>query len=108
MTKEQDKDLVANIRQKLIEELNPLRIVLFGSRATGTAMPGSDVDIFIEMDTQDSYGERMRKVSAMFRPRDWSLDAVVCTPEEVAESRDVSGTLINLIEREGKVLYERR
>jgi predicted nucleotidyltransferase len=102
------EQLIESIREKLIAELNPRRIVLFGSRARGSGDSESDIDLLIEMETDDPYPDRVRKVSALFRPRDWSLDAFVFTPEEVAASKDTNGNLINIIEREGKVLYERR
>jgi len=35
------------------------------------------------------------------------MDVVVYTPEEVKRLRSVHGTLLSVIEAEGKVLYER-
>jgi hypothetical protein len=35
------------------------------------------------------------------------MDIVVYTPEEVRRLRDVKGSLLSMIEKEGKVLYER-
>lgn len=99
--------LIESIKLRLVEELRPKRIILFGSHAAGTAGPSSDIDLLIEVETSDSYPERVRKVSSLFRPRDWSLDAFVFTPEEIAVERNQNGTLINLVEREGRILYER-
>jgi predicted nucleotidyltransferase len=98
---------IEQIRERLVMELNPLRIVLFGSRARGEHGPDSDVDLFIVMDSAKSFYERSAHVSSLFRPRDWSLDAFVFTPQEVQEDSGRNGTLVELVEREGKVIYER-
>ena len=98
---------IDQIKERLVQELHPQRIVLFGSRARGDAGPESDVDLLIVVDSKDSFGERGRLVSSLFRPRDWTLDAFVLTPEEVAADRGRNGTFVEMVEREGKVIYER-
>jgi uncharacterized protein len=98
---------IEQIKERLVKELHPLRIVLFGSHARGDAGPDSDVDLFIVMNSNESFFERARHVSSIFNPRDWSLDAFVFTPEEVAADSGRNGTLVEIVEREGKVIYER-
>jgi predicted nucleotidyltransferase len=102
-----DAQLVTDICRTLVARLNPRRIVLFGSRARGDARADSDVDLFIEMETDRTPPERAIEVSALFGLRPWSLDVVVYTPEEVARLRGVRGTLLAVVESEGEVLYER-
>jgi predicted nucleotidyltransferase len=102
-----DSRLLDEICRRLVEHLNPRRIVLFGSRARGDSRPDSDVDLFIEMETDRPPPERAVEVSALFGLRPWSLDVVVYTPAEVARLRGVRGTLLDAIEKEGAVLYER-
>ena len=46
-------------------------------------------------------------MSAIFGLRPWSLDVVVYTPEEVERLRGIHGTLLSIIETEGRLLYER-
>jgi len=46
-------------------------------------------------------------MSAIFGLRPWSLDVVVYTPEEVERLRGIHGTLLSVIEAEGRLLYER-
>lgn len=50
--------------------------------------------------------DRAIEVSEAFGLRPWSMDIVVYTPEEVRRLRHVNGTLLAVIEKEGKVLYE--
>jgi hypothetical protein len=59
------------------------------------------------MEAQGSPPERSAAVSAIFGLRPWSLDVVVYTPEEVERLRGIHGTLLSVIEAEGRLLYER-
>jgi predicted nucleotidyltransferase len=82
--------------------------MVFGSHACGEAGPDSDLDLFIEMDTPRRPPERAIEVSEVFGLRPWPMDIVVYTPEEVRRLRSVNGTLLSIIEKEGKMLYEQR
>jgi len=99
---------VDEIVRKIVGRFDPRRIVLFGSRANGKRGPETDIDLFVEMDTKLNPFERRRAISRLFGRRDWAMDVVVYTPEEVNRLKDVIGTLLYSIEREGKVLYEKR
>jgi predicted nucleotidyltransferase len=99
--------LLEQITRTIVERFNPRRIILFGSHARGEATSESDLDLFIEMGTPMRPPECAVQVSSLFGLRPWSLDVVVYTPEEVQRLRKVNGTLLSLIETEGKVLYER-
>ena len=78
----------------------------FGSHARGEAGPESDLDLFIGMETPRRPPDRAIEVSEAFGLRAWPMDIVVYTPEEVRRLRHVKGTLLSVIEKEGKVLYE--
>jgi predicted nucleotidyltransferase len=98
--------LLEQVTRTIVERFHPKRIVLFGSHARGGAGSDSDLDVFIEMQTSRRPPERAIEVSAAFGLRPWPLDVIVYTPEEVQRLRGVSGTLLSVIEKEGKVLYE--
>jgi predicted nucleotidyltransferase len=102
-----DKELIDRITHTIVERFHPRRVILFGSRARGSVGPDSDVDIFVEMDTNVPPPERAAQVSSVFGLRPWSLDLVVYTPEEVARLRGINGTLLSVVEAEGQILYER-
>ena len=99
-------DLLEQVTRTIFERFHPKRIVLFGSHARGDAGSDSDLDLFIEMQTSRRPPERAIEVSAVFGLRPWPLDVVVYTPKEVQRLRGVNGTLLSVIEKEGKVLYE--
>jgi len=98
---------IDEIVEKIVEAFHPWRIVMFGSRARGEAGPGSDLDLFVEMESDAAPRDRVRAVDALFDRRRWAMDLLVYTPEEAAQRKDVIGTLLYTIEREGKLLYER-
>jgi predicted nucleotidyltransferase len=77
-----DSALLAEITRKVVERFDPRRILLFGSRARGTAGPDSDLDLFIEMESDKSPPQRAIEVSAIFGLRPWPMDLIVMTPAE--------------------------
>ncbi len=102
-----DTSHLKEITRAIVERFNPRRVVVFGSHARGEAGPDSDLDLFIEMETDQRPPERAIAVSSIFGLRTWPLDVVVYTPEEVRRLRNVKGTLLSTIEAEGKVLHAR-
>lgn len=101
-----DDALLRDITRALVERFHPRRILLFGSRARGEPRDDSDIDLFIEMPSQRRPPERRDEVLALFGLRPWSLDVVVYTPEEVASLKGRTGTLLSVIETEGRILHE--
>lgn len=99
---------IEEITRRIVEAFSPLRVVMFGSRARGTAKPHSDVDIFVEMESELPPEERMVQMLRLFRRRCWAMDILVFTPGEVAAAREMRSSLVNVIDREGKVLYARQ
>ena len=97
---------IEEIVRKITEAFRPRRIVLFGSRARGDTRPDSDLDLMVEMETDDPPSERVRAIDALFGLRRWAMDLVVYTPQEVEQQRQYRNSLLPVIESEGKVLYE--
>ena len=102
-----DDALIQEITRRIVEGVHPNRIILFGSRARDNARPDSDIDLFVELDTTESRLERYMRVNQLFYGRHWSMDLIVMTPKEVRERRTVRHSIIPIIEREGKILFDR-
>jgi uncharacterized protein len=94
--------------ERLVSELKPEKIILFGSYAYGMPTPDSDVDLLIVMKTRAKAIDRYVAVSNILYPREFPVDIIVKTPKEL---RDEAGKKSKFFLREiiakGKVLYER-
>ena len=103
----QVENLQAELVRRIQEVAQPHRIILFGSRARGTARPDSDFDILV---IQDSHLPRHRRAGPLYTavakvPAE--VEIMVFTPEEVEEWREVPEAFVTTALREGKVVYER-
>ncbi|MBM4046083.1 MAG: nucleotidyltransferase domain-containing protein [Planctomycetes bacterium] len=102
-----DEALIQEIVQRIVSAFHPRRIILFGSRARGVHKAESDVDLFVEMESDLHPIKRRTQIPRLFHRQWWSMDLVVKTPEEVARERNSLVSLVPQIEREGRVLHER-
>jgi len=93
--------------QKIVQELNPEKIVLFGSYAYGMPNPHSDVDLLVIMKTKAPLKERSWAVSRLLLPRPFPVDILVKTPQEIKKGLDTGDFFLKEILTRGKVLYER-
>ncbi len=93
--------------QRIVQELQPEKVILFGSYAYGTPNPHSDVDLLVIMKTKARRKERSWAVSRLLLPRPFPVDILVRTPKEVEKALDSGDFFLKEILRRGKVLYDR-
>ena len=93
--------------QKIVDELKPEKIILFGSYAYGKPTPHSDVDLLVILKTNASAKERSWKVSRLLLPRPFPVDILVKTPREIKDALKSGDFFLQEIITRGKVLYER-
>ncbi len=101
------QDLIAIIVDRVVRQFDPVRIILFGSRARGEARADSDVDLLVIL---LKVSDKRRAVIAIRRALNGipaSKDIIVATPQEIAERGNVIGLVLRPALREGKVIYER-
>ena len=91
--------------QKIVSELNPEKVILFGSYAYGTPNPHSDVDLLVIMKTRASLKDRSWAVSRLLLPRPFPVDILVKTPKEVEKALESGDFFIKEILKRGKVMY---
>jgi predicted nucleotidyltransferase len=93
--------------QKIVQELHPEMIVLFGSYAYGNPNPDSDVDLLVILKTKASPKDRSWAVSRLLLPRPFPVDILVKTPREVKQGLETGDFFLKEILTRGKVLYDR-
>ncbi len=94
--------------KRIVAELKPEKIILFGSYAYGNPTPDSDVDLLVVMRTRKREIDRYVVVSNVLYPRDFPVDILVKTPKEIeAEFKKKGNFFMREILSKGKVLYER-
>lgn len=100
-----DDPVVARVVRRVVEEVRPLRVVLFGSRAKGTARPDSDVDLMVVMPDGTERRETAKALYGRLGWADVSVDYVVTTPSAVAKHADNIGLIYPEIARTGHDVY---
>jgi predicted nucleotidyltransferase len=99
------RSAIDSITAQLIEKYKPEKIILFGSAARGDASLDSDVDLLIIKSDTPPYGaDRIMEVSSLIE-RDVPVDFLVYRPEEFEKRLKMGDPFIELIIKEGKVLY---
>ena len=95
--------------RRIARELQPEKIILFGSYAYGTPTPQSDVDLLVVMETQErSMIKRGSPVMTLIVPRPFDVDIIVHTPTEIDQLLTQKNFFIRDAVNLGKVLYEQR
>jgi predicted nucleotidyltransferase len=96
-----------DIVRRIVSELHPEQIILFGSYGYGSPTEDSDVDLLVVMETSSRPADRYLAVSRLIRPRPFPLDILVKTPAEIARALETGDFFIREIVTRGQTLYER-
>ncbi|HZO32991.1 MAG TPA: nucleotidyltransferase domain-containing protein [Chloroflexota bacterium] len=101
-------EIIAEMTRRIVEKLDPLQVILFGSQARGDARPDSDVDLLVVFPTCEN--SRLQAVAILDELSGLGMakDVVVTTPEEIAGWGKLIGNILEPALREGRVLYDRR
>ncbi len=101
-------ELVNYVVEKIIREIQPEKIILFGSYARGDFNQDSDLDMFIIKDSKESSRIMRRKIESLLWGRRFPVDLIVRKSEEVEWNlRAKNPFYLYHIFKDGKVLYEK-
>ncbi len=95
---------VTDLVDHIATNFQPARIILFGSHASGTAGPDSDVDLLVVTETG---GRPLRRAAEIFRTLSHHIpiDILVRSPEQIIDPspRDL---ILTEILKHGVIVYE--
>lgn len=93
---------------RLVEQFQPERIVLFGSRARGDAHPDSDIDLLVVLPAVEDHWAAVGDLLDALADRPIPMDIFVADARDLAQRAQRVGSVLRPALREGTVLYERR
>lgn len=99
------QEKLKEVTDKIVKEFNPEKIILFGSYAWGTPTKDSDIDLFIVKNENKTSLEMMREVSEIFFKRDFAMDILVYTAQQMERRKEMGDPFLRRIIESGKVLY---
>lgn len=92
--------------ERLVQQFQPLKIILFGSQARGDARPDSDVDLLVVLPQVENKHEAHVAMLRALGDLSVPVDIVITTPDELARRGHIVGTIFRPALREGRVVYE--
>jgi len=99
------EDDIQEMARRIVAAAHPVKVILLGSRARGTARPGSDVDLLvIERDPVVQHQEVVR-LRRLLRDFQIPIDIIVIGQSFVERYGDIPGSVLYPAFREGRVLY---
>jgi uncharacterized protein len=102
-----DKALLNDVKNRIVEAVDPEKIILFGSYAYGKPSKDSDLDILIIMKSNLPRYKRSipiyKALAGMLIPK----DIIVYTPREVEEWDNVPQAFVTTALSRGKKIYEK-
>ena len=94
------------IKARLVQQFQPLKIILFGSQATGRATSESDIDLLVVLPQVASKRAAAVAMRRSLADLPMGKDIIVATPEDIARRGYIVGTVLHQAITEGEVLYE--
>lgn len=88
-----------------LQQIQPHKIYLFGSYATGTAHADSDIDLLLLKDTILSRSKEMVEARKLLGGLNKAFDVLVATTEEFEFYRHEAGSVYREISEQGTLIY---
>ena len=91
--------------RRIVEEVHPIRIILFGSAASGKVEQDSDIDLLVVMPE----GVHRRRIAQLLYQKITGLrvpfDILVATPGDLEKHKNKIGLIYRTILQEGREVY---
>ena len=100
-----DPEVIEQLVRRIIELVQPLRIILFGSAARGEMGPNSDIDVLVVMPEGVHRRRTAQLLYRQIRGLGVPFDILVTTPDDLERHKDNIGLIYQSILREGREVY---
>jgi predicted nucleotidyltransferase len=97
--------LIQEIKNRIVSEVHPEKIILFGSYAYGNPTKDSDLDLLVILPTEEPMHTRVTRIRKLLQNVRIPKEIIVYTPQEVEKWKNASAAFITSIMKKGKVIY---
>ncbi|MFW5700733.1 MAG: nucleotidyltransferase domain-containing protein [Cyclobacteriaceae bacterium] len=114
LAKQSTKSYIDQIKSQL-KEIDPYKIILFGSLSKNLESPDSDIDLLVVLDSDkisQTYREKMENKILVRKciyniSKQIPIDLIVYTKKEYEIIKNNKNSFFKDIEKTGKILYEK-
>ncbi|MGC8856525.1 MAG: nucleotidyltransferase domain-containing protein [Anaerolineae bacterium] len=99
--------IAEEVTRRILEIVQPQRVLLFGSSARGEITPDSDLDVLVIVRGPVHRRQLAQKINRNMHGVGAPVDIIVATEEDIARYGDKFGTILRPALMEGQVLYAR-
>jgi predicted nucleotidyltransferase len=100
-------ELLTEVVRRIVEAVDPDKIILFGSCARGTLHENSDIDLYIIKSGDYNRFELQGEIYELMADIRRDFDVLVRTPEQIEFALANGNSFVRRILEQGKVVYER-
>ena len=101
------REWLPDVVQAIVDDLDPIKIILFGSLARGDEHADSDIDLVVvlpQVDDKHTAAVAVRRATASLPV---PLDVIAVDEAELQRRRDEIGSVLQPALQEGEVVHER-
>ena len=98
-------EVLQEIIQRVVEVVQPEKIILFGSTARGEMGPNSDVDLLVIKSGKFDQSRLVGDIYINLHGVGQAVDVILVTPEQVEQYRNTHCLIIAPAMREGREIY---
>jgi predicted nucleotidyltransferase len=99
--------IAEEVTRRILETVQPQRVLLFGSSARGEFTKDSDLDVLVIVRGPVHRRQLAQKINRNLHGVGAPVDIVVATEEDIAQYGDKFGTILRPALLEGRELYAR-
>ena len=97
--------IAEEVTRRILETVQPQRVLLFGSSVRGTFTKDSDLDVLVIVRGPVHRRQLAQRIDRNLRGVGASVDIIVATEEDISQFGDKYGTILRPALMEGLVLY---